>query len=160
MDSVEGKTNKSGIRWKKEGGCVEWGGLELKALITQYDPVEIHGLNQKVKYVRLVRRKIAGSNHFYAQLVCEGKPFVKPKNILGTGNTGLDLGPSTIAVVSESGAQLKQFASELEFQDKQIRKLQRRMDRSRRATNPDNYNSNGTAKKGKKQWNNSKSYES
>jgi len=31
-------------------------------------------------------------------------------------------------------------------------------DRSRRATNPDNYNANGTVKKGKKRWNKSKSY--
>ncbi len=158
MDSVEGKTNKSGIRWKKESECVEWGGLELKALIARYDPVQIHGLSQKIKYVRLVRRKIAGSNRFYAQLVCAGKPFVKPKNTLGTGDTGLDLGPSTIAVVSTLDAQLKSFASELEFQDKRNRRLQRRMDRSRRATNPDNFNPNGTVKKGKKRWNSSKSY--
>lgn len=156
MDSVEGKSNKSGIRWK--GESVEWGGLQLLALITNHDPVILHGLNSKVKYVRLVRRKVSGKNRFYVQLVCEGKPFVKPKNTLGAGNVGLDLGPSTIAVVSESDAYLKQFASALAFQDKQIRWLQRRMDRSRRATNPSNYNCNGTLKKGKKTWNSSLSY--
>lgn len=32
------------------------------------------------------------------------------------------------------------------------------MDRQRRANNPDYYNQNGTAKKGKKKWNNSKRY--
>jgi hypothetical protein len=32
------------------------------------------------------------------------------------------------------------------------------MDRSPRATNPDNYNANGTLTRGKKQWNNSKTY--
>jgi hypothetical protein len=92
MDSVEGKSNKSGIRWK--GEFVEWSGLQLKALITNNDPVILHGLNSKVKYVRLVRRKASGKNRFYAQLVCQGKPFVKPKNYLGVGNVGLDLGPS------------------------------------------------------------------
>jgi len=156
MDSVEGKSNKSGIRWK--GEAVEWSGLELRGLITDNDPVIWHGLNSKVKYVRLVRRKISGKNRFYAQLVCEGKAFVKPKNKLAKGEVGLDIGPSTIAIVGDTAAQLKEFASELEFDTARIRRLQRRMDRSRRATNPDNYNPNGTLKKGKKRWNSSKSY--
>ncbi|MBE9148238.1 transposase [Coleofasciculus sp. LEGE 07092] len=156
MDSVEGKSNKSGIRWK--GETVEWGGLELPALIASNDPVILHGLQSKVKYVRLVRRKINGCNRFYAQLVCQGKPFIKPKNYLGHGDVGIDIGPSTIAVVSDTDVKLQQFASELEFDAAHIEWLQRKMDRSRRATNPGNYNPNGTVKKGKKKWNNSKTY--
>ncbi|MFB8787398.1 MAG: transposase [Potamolinea sp.] len=156
MDSVEGKSNKSGIKWKRE--AVEWSGLQLKALITTNDSVILHGLNSKVKYVRLVRRKVSGKNRFYAQLVCGGKPFIKPKNYLGTGITGLDLGPSTIAIVSDTEVELKEFAYALEFNTRNIRRLQRKMDRSRRANNPENFNSNGTAKKGKNKWNSSKSY--
>lgn len=156
MDSVEGKSNKSGIRWK--GEAVEWGGVKLKALVSRNDPVILHGLNSKVKYVRLVKRKVSGKNRFYVQLVCEGKPFVKPKNSLGTGVIGLDLGSSTIAIVSDTDALLKEFASALKFDAAHIRRLQRRMDRSRRANNPDNFNSNGTVKKGSKRWNSSKSY--
>jgi transposase len=156
MDSVEGKSNKAGIRWK--GGAVEWSGLRLAALIASNDPVILHGLNSKVKYVRLVRRKIQGRNRFYAQLVCEGKPFIKPKNTLGKGVVGIDIGPSTIAIVGDSTEQLKCFASQLSFSDKQIRRLQRKMDRSRRASNRSNYNADGTAKKGSKRWNSSKSY--
>lgn len=156
MDSVEGKSNKSGIRWKNE--AIEWGGLQLEALINSNDPVILHGINSKVKYVRLVRRKLARKNRFYAQLVCQGKPFIKPKNTLGKGDVGIDIGSSTIAIVSEKDVQLQQFASQLKFQGKQIRLLQRKMDRSRRATNPNNYNADGTVKKGKKKWNSSKSY--
>ncbi len=156
MDSVEGKSNKSGIKWK--GEAVEWGGLQLKALITSNDPVILHGLNSKVKYVRLVRRKINGHNRFYAQLVCQGKPFIKPKNTLGRGDVGIDIGPSTIAIVADKETSLQQFAPTLEFEAARIRRLQRKMDRSRRATNPDNYNPNGTVKKGKKRWNSSNSY--
>lgn len=156
FDSVEGKSNAAGIRWK--GDRVEWSGLKLPALITSNDPVILHGLNSKVKYVRLVRRKNNGRNRFYAQLVCLGKPFIKPKNYLGHGDVGIDIGSSTIAVVSDTSVQLEQFASELEFEAAHIRRLQRKMERSRRATNPDNYNPNGTVKKGKKKWNNSKTY--
>jgi len=156
MDSVEGKSNKSGIKWKGEN--VEWGGLQLKVLITSHDSVILHGLNSKVKYVRLVRRKVSGRNRFYVQLVCEGKPFVKPKNTLGHGDVGLDLSPSTIAIVANDESHLKEFASELEFDTARVRLLQRKMDRSRRANNPDNFNPSGTAKKGKKRWNSSKTY--
>ena len=156
MDSVEGKSNKSGIKWKRD--CVEWGGLQLQVLITTHDESVLHGLNSKVKYVRLVRRKVSGRNRFYAQLVCEGKPFIKPKNKLGTGDVGIDIGPSTIAIVSDGESHLKQFAAELDFEAARMRRLQRKMDRSRRANNLDNFNPNGTVKKGSNRWNNSKTY--
>jgi len=156
MDSVEGKSNKSGIRWRRE--AVEWSGLELKALTGGNDPVVLHGLNSQVKYVRLVRRKVSGKNRFYAQLVCKGKPFIKPKNVRGLGDVGIDIGPSTIAIVGDNQSALKQFAVELDFKQEQICRLQRKMDRSRRATNPDNYNANGTVRKGVKRWKSSKSY--
>ena len=53
MDSVEGKTNGSGIRWRDDR--VEWLGLLLPALIDRTDPVIAHGLRSRVKFVRLVR---------------------------------------------------------------------------------------------------------
>ena len=156
LDSVEGKTNKQGIRWKNNK--VVWLGLELQPIISDYDPVIQHGLSSRVKYVRLVRRVLSGKNYFYTQLVCEGVPFRKPKHKIGKGVVGLDLGPSTIAVVSDTEAQLKLFAAQLKFKEKKIRKLQRQLDRSRRANNPQNYNPNGTVKKGVKTWNNSNAY--
>jgi putative transposase len=156
MDSVEGKSNKSGIRWKDD--CLIWGKLQLKALISKNDPVILHGLKSKIKYVRLVRRKISGKNRFYAQLVCQGNPFIKPKNVLGKGDVGLDIGPSTIAIVSSNKASLELFAAQLKGIEKEIRSLNRKIERSRRGNNPNNYNSNGTIKKGKQLWNNSKSY--
>jgi len=133
-------------------------GIFFLRLPCKYDPVILHGLKSHVKYVRLVRRKRNGQNFFYAQLVCLGIPFQKPKNKVGNGIVGLDIGPSTIAMVGDESARLEQFASELEFPDKHLRKFQRRMERSRRANNPDNYNPNGTIKKGKKTWNNSQTY--
>lgn len=45
--------------------------------------------------------------------MCEGKPFIKPKNQLGKDNVGIDLGPSTIAIVSDREASLLSFASSL-----------------------------------------------
>jgi len=156
MDSLEGKSNAAGIRWGTD--AMEWSGLKLSAIINDYDPLIIHGLASRVKYCRLVRRKRNGRNLFYAQLVCVGIPFQKPNNRIGSGDVGLDIGPSTIAVVSEESASLRQFAAEVELLDLQLRKLQRKLARSRRANNPENYNSNGTFKKGRLNWNNSNNY--
>jgi hypothetical protein len=43
--------------------------------------------------------KIRGRNHFYAPLVCEGLAYQKPENRMDKAPVGLDMGPSTIAVV-------------------------------------------------------------
>ena len=150
MDTVEGKSNASGIRWREDR--VEWLGLRLEAIIDHDDPVIVHGLNSRVKYVRLVRRKLNGHNRFYAQLVCEGRPYQKERNEIGKGNVGLDIGPSTIAAVGEQEAFLEQFCVELEPRQKEIRCLQRKLDRQRRANNPNNYNPDGTIRRGPKVW--------
>jgi putative transposase len=152
LDSIEGKSNDAGIRWR--GDHVEWSGLHLPAVINPKDEVIAHGLKSRVKYVRLVRRKLNGTPRYYAQLVCEGQPFRKEKNTLGQGVVGLDIGPSTIAIVAPDAekASLEQFCGELKPRQKVIRRLQRKMDRQRRANNPDNYNPNGTVKKGVKVW--------
>ncbi|MHC5819623.1 MAG: hypothetical protein ACYT04_28050 [Nostoc sp.] len=62
--SLEGKTNKQGIRWTGNG--VEWSKLKLQAIITN-DPVILHGLSSKIKYVRLVRRILNQKTYWFAQ---------------------------------------------------------------------------------------------
>jgi len=146
FDSVEGKSNAMGIRWRENR--VIWSGLELPA---KFDPkdkfgVQAHGLECRTKYVRLLRRKLAGKNLFYAQLVQEGQP--KAKHFAGNGVVGLDLGPSTIAAVSPLEAFLEPLCAELEPIQREVRRLQRRLDRSRRAFNPEAFNADKTIKRG------------
>ena len=166
LDSLEGKANTTGIRWLNQ--ALVWGKLKLQPHLKNNDPVILHGLSSRIKYVRLLRRRLNNFTRYYAQLICEGQPFTKPKNQIGSGVVGLDIGPSTIAIVGETQARLNLFAPELKSQSKQIRRLQRRMERSRRANNRENYNSDfidakgrkkkGTVRKGSKKWNDSKAY--
>jgi putative transposase len=150
LDSVEGKNNTSGIRWC--GDRVEWNGLVMQALLDPRDQVQVHGLAAPVKYVRLVRRKLGEHNRFSAQLVCQGVPWQKPQHQLGSGIVGLDLGPSAIAVVAEQQALLQPFCPEVVPDAKALRRLERHLDRQRRANNPANYDERGRVRKGKKRW--------
>ena len=151
LGSVEGKSNKSGILWRDKQ--VEWSGLVLPAVVNERDKVLVYGLQQPVKYVRLVHRRLNGIVRFFVQLVCEGKPYRKTeKHPLVTGNVGLDLGPSFIAGVSSQQAFLLPFCADIDPKYAELRRLQRKLDRQRRANNPDNYDADGTVKVGKKEW--------
>jgi len=168
--SVEGKTNKQGIRWKDNQ--LIWGKLELTPIIDWDNPVILHGLSAVVKYVRILWRELNGKRRWYVQLVTEGVPYQKEKNYVGDGVVGLDLNISNIAFVSDSQAGLLPFAEGVPTFEREIKALQRQMSRSRRTNNPDNYESDsegkrgrktitkkGKCKKGKSKWNNSKNYQ-
>ena len=152
LNCIDGRSG-SGVRWKKDH--IDWFGLKgIKAIIDPHNKVISYGLSHRVKHVQLVRRLIGRKFRYYAQLVCEGLPYVKERNLPGRGVVGLDLGPSTIAVVApKSGiALLEEFCSELDDKQATIRQFQRQEDRQRRANNPVNYNSDGTIIKGPKRW--------
>ena len=158
--SVEGKSHKSTLKYIGDA-CIQFGkGNQYPLIIKKNDNYAIEALKHKVKYVRLVRRTIRGKQRYFAQLVLDGIP-PKTKNLnYGRKNSrvGLDEGVSTIAVVSKKKVMLRELAPGTVMDEKKIRQLNRAMDRSRRATNPGNYNCDGTIKKGKKVWKKSNSY--
>ncbi len=117
---------------------------------------------------RIVRKLIRGKTRYYLQITLEGKPVPRRKkdgslrHTYGVGRLGGDVGTQSLAVVSEDNAILKNLAdrSKNTFSyEHKIYLLQHYLDRSRRATNPQNYNEDGTIKKGKKEWVYSKRYQ-
>ncbi len=175
LDSVEGKSNTTGIRFvlqdptEGNGGWLVWGQERFAAKIEWTDPVVQHGLAQRVKFVRLLRRRASSERaegadcqgyRYYAQLALEGLPYQKPKHQTGQGTIGLDVGPSTIAIVPQVGeARLLAFCDDLQADQQKTRRLQRQLDRQRRANNPENYDPAGRIKKGKKRWRESQRYQ-
>ena len=91
-------------------------------------------LGRRVKYTRILRRKVRGKTR-YAQLVQEGLPPTKGR-VTGQGVVGLDIGPSTIASFSMEQAILEPFCPTVTQPWKELRTIERALDRSRRATNP------------------------
>ena len=103
---------------------------------------------EKIKYCRLKRLQFNNYFHYYIQLVIDSNPPTKqnPKN----GTIGIDIGTQTIAIVGDSKCYLKELAPKTEEYNIKIRNIQRKIDRSLKYTNPNNYNEDGTIKKGSK----------
>ena len=152
FDSLEGKSNTSGIRFKD--GRLHWRRQVIQPQIrTDYDR---EALRSRVKYCRIRRKPVGAKYHYYLQLVLEGKSPVK--HPAGHGTAGLDIGTSTAAVVTGDSCRLTVLGSDAKDRSAQIRRIQRAMDRSRRATNPDNYLPDGTVCNGARKWIRSKHY--
>ena len=151
LHSLEATTNAANIIWKPETGCVSFGDLTLAALLPskQQDPYLHQALACKTKYCRVLWRNVNGTRRWFVQLMQEG--IAPAKHAVAEGAiVGLDIGPSTIAVVGDSSASLVKFCDSVVQPWKETRRLQRAMDRSKRATNPHCFNANGTWKKGQK----------
>ena len=179
LNTVESKNNRQGIVFRENK--VIWntgrGNKNKLEFPVKFDPKDKHGveaaaLQDEIKFCRLKREVVNGKKRFSVQLVLDGKPKDRPNTMTTDGTVGLDLGPSTIAWVSDDKSEFKKFCEEIDPVVKQKRLIQRKMQRSLRANNPDNYepdelkkNANGKiirklgkVKKGPKTWVHSKRY--
>lgn len=96
----------------------------------------------------IVRKMIRGKERWFFQLNCKGTPFNKGY-VLGAGRVGLDIGTSTVAISSDESVTIDNLPLPIDHQ-KKISVIQRKLDRSRLATNPECFNDDGTFKKGKR----------
>ena len=190
--SLEGKSNKQGIRFKKQEEVIltdkdkkkyekakpyekynikrlnklkqqnrlEWNGLIIPVKIRHNDLFVKESLENNIKYCRIVRKSFKNGYKYFLQLIISGLPPAKRihgkvnygnlRHIATTPNNriGIDIGTSTIAVCSKNKVILRELAINSKQYDREIYKLQRKLERSKRATNPNNFNLNGTIKKG------------
>lgn len=149
LNSLEGKSNKTGIRFKDR--CLIWNGLIIPVIIKKNDIYAHETLQNKIKYCRIKREMIKGKYHYYIQLVLDGVPPLKInketgeiKNQTTYGKVGIDIGTQTVAISSNYDVKLLELAPKVVNIDKEIKRIQRYMDRSRRLINPNKYNDDGT----------------
>src|SRR6266700_6585279 len=179
LSSLENKRNDTGLRFVletqeqgRQHGFLLWHDDRLPALIDTDDPVVKHGLAHEIKYARLVRRHASSpraqgadreGERYFVQLALAGVPYHKPKHPAGSDTVGLDLGPASIAIVPrDAEARLEPLCAELRPDAQAIRRLQRKMERQRRAANPEHYDEKGRPKKRKKgapRWKQSRGYQ-
>lgn len=162
---------KTGIKYCANLGCVQYQDLTLPCLFqnfaetyhNQFDEVmdpetgEItlaprlkHAylsemLQFKTKYCRLIWKMLNGKRRWFVQLIQQGVPPLRettkiPESAKGAV-VGLDIGPSTIAIVDEKTSWTKpvKFCAKLQRLEQEIRRIQRAMERSKRKTNPECY---------------------
>ena len=166
MNSLEGKSNSTGIRLVNEH--LLWNGLNIPVVIDWSNPYEYQAMQSEISYCRIIRKFIHNKYRFYVQVVFKGIPPTKfnketgeIKRSFGDGDVGLDIGTSTIAISSKTDVKLLILADKAQNIEDEKYRLLRKMDRSRRAINPENYNEDGTIKKqGNKKviWNKSNHY--
>ncbi len=168
FSSIEGKSNQTGIRFF--GDTVFYKKMQFKAVVHHEDPYIQQALGCRVKYCRIKRLMIRGKYKFYVQLILEGDPPIKIRSTgelkrpLGTGRIGLDIGTQTLAIYAKDTVRLVELADRVQSIERELRRINRAMDRSRRANNPQFFAEDGTyirRKNGepRREWKNSNHYE-
>lgn len=166
LNSLEGKANNTGIKFKNDK--LIWNGLSIPVKIDYNNPYEYQAMQSEISYCRIIRKYVRNKYKYYLQIVFKGivpikinKETGEIKHQLGIGDVGLDIGTQTIAIASNTDVKILELADKVQNIENQKQRLLRKMDRSRRATNPDNYNEDGTIKKQgnkKVRWNKSNHY--
>jgi len=112
----------------------------------------------RLLYVRIVRNIVRGRPTLRAQFVVDGRPPVRHET--GTGTVSFDAGPSVLAVVAAdaSGNPIPEaighrvLAEEVEDRSRELRRLQRHLDRQHRAGSPACFDERGRHKKVCEWW--------
>ena len=152
FNSLEGKSNSSVIRFKDD--TIIWNGLKIPVIIDYNNDYEYQAMQSQICYNRMIRKYVRNKYKYYVQIVFKGNPPLKVdtetgeiKHDMGDGDVGIDIGTCTIAISSQSDIKILELADRVQNIENQKQKLLIKIDRSRRATNPDNYNEDGTIKK-------------
>lgn len=155
FDTICGKSNKNGAKFHKETMSVEWLGLYIPCKLpkrdTDYDYMK-ESLSHDISYCEIERKMFNNGWHYYAVVYLKGDA---PRRLDKTGTSimGIDPGTSTVAGVSDTAVFLEELAPRAKEYDRQIYKLQQKMERSRRAMNPDKYHEDGTVnRQNKEKW--------
>lgn len=166
FNSLEGKTNKTGIRFKNDN--IVWNGLKIPVMINYNNYYEYQAIQSDISYCRIIRKYVGNKYKYYVQIIFKGNPPIKLdtetgeiKRCIGQGDVGIDIGTSTIAYSSHTDVKILELADNVDNIENKKRRLLRKIDRSRRIMNPNNYNEDGTIKKqGNKKvtWNKSNRY--
>lgn len=178
--SFAAKTNSTGVRFKNaEQPYVQIEDRKFFVVLRNGTTGEYQreALKHDAKYCTIKRVMIRGRWRYFAQIALAGHAPYKHdrqgtmKRPVIHGVVGIDIGTQTIAVYGRDICDIRLLAPSVvaELRDGLVRRIaiiQRKMDRSRRATNPEYFNENGTIKKlrrvnGKKQrrkWKYSNNY--
>ena len=148
IDSLEGASNYNGIIF--DGKNVKYLDIVIPVIIKN-NPYINEALKNKVSYCRILRKVSKRGYNYYVQLTLNGASPSKVKT-KSNGRVGIDIGTSTIALVSDNKVSISELSKDIKTYNKELRRIDRKIERSKRTLNPNNYNDDKTLKKGKHKW--------
>lgn len=148
FETVCGKSNTNGAKFNTDSLTVEWLGLNLKCKLPKNSTYITEALNADVSYCEIQRKMFPNGWHYYANIYLKGDAPRKNMNIPDRSHvTGIDIGTSTVAAVSDNTAVLKELAPDCKKYNAKIIALQQSMDISKHISNPSKYKADGTIDK-------------
>ena len=161
--SIEGKTNNSDIRLvnnKFQYGREFPVELRIKKQdLFIYEVLDyLEQGKAKISFCRLVKKYVKGKEKYYLQLIIKGEMPPKRnfdgsfrhKSVPTGERVGIDPGTSTMAVSSKKELLLRELAPNVQKYNNEIIYLSQKLESSRRASNPNNFNEDGTPKRSTK----------
>lgn len=160
FNTICGKTNTNGVKFYKDTCSIEWLGLDIDCKLPKDKEYILEALDSNISYCEIERKMFPNGWHYYVVVYLKGDAPHKLKVIGNDHNiTGVDIGTSTVAAVSNNVATLKELAPKCKDYNKRVERLLRSMDISKRISNPDKYKPDGTIDKSNHdKWVYSKTY--
>ena len=120
--------------------------LFLKLGVTDRDRLSLGDIPDH-PLVTVKRKRIKGGWRYFCQIVCNGHPPMTADIDPAHGKrVGVDVGVLRVAVVSEDDARMFELGKKLQPRWDEIRRLDRKLDRQKRANNPDKFFEDGQVK--------------
>ena len=107
---------------------------------------EAVALSSTIKELGITSEVVRGRKRYYLTVTVDGTPYNKGRK-LGEGAIGIDPGVSSVTYYGKTVGQYK-MDTDIKKLEEEKAKLLRYLDRSRRATNKDNYTDDGQIKRG------------
>ena len=146
LNCISGKTNKTSIRYRE--GFLYWKELRLEVVL-KGNAYERQALSSKLCFCRIKRKMIRGRYRYDAELVLKGVcPVKKAIPICKTGTVGIKSSLNSMTAVSAEEIWKTRIPRSSDELERQRKELARRLERSRRTNNPENYEKNGRVRKG------------
>lgn len=127
--------------------------LKMPLKIDRKDHYLLEMMERDIHTVRITRKKVRGTYKYYVQLSVTGAPAIKydktgdELHTVGDGKLGIYIDTTSITIADGKSIKTIDISFKNTIEEK-IGELNRYLDSSRRATNPDNFNEDGTIKKG------------
>ena len=148
--------------------------MQIPVAVPKNDAYKVRMTARRFSVVRIVKKTVRGTDKFYVQLTVEGTPEPKldkygnDKHVRGKGKVGVYIDTRTVTVAAADGEIIKTYKLNEgidHFEQEKIR-LAQYMSHSRLLNNPDNFDEDGTIKKGvvvdgirrRLKWHNSNKY--